>query len=262
MRACLVAVLLAASVTTAAARPGAPRPRSRTPGRVAVPHHAPASQFERVAAEPLTTRLDAALGAAHRQVKPYRALRRELREAASPAEWRAFEQASWAPFPLRERWVGEDREGFLDRGLPGKVVTYLQTEAERAPYRVTIGEDGLLRDAGGQLLDLGAGSLLVADADGTLYARDSREIARRVKNGERPFAHSGFLAGRPAEMSIEAEVKAGRATHAKNRSGHYRPSRAPFMAFLLRLERQKLDLSQLEVSFDPKSFVHARDTSP
>jgi hypothetical protein len=135
-------------------------------------------------------------------------------------------------------------------------VTYLRTAKEREPHRVTIGTDGRLYDRRGKPVDCASDSLLVADTDGNLFLRDMNDIRRdTLKDGQPAFNHASMLGGEPAEMSIEVRVDDGWVKHAKNRSGHYRPSRLTFMAWLLRLESRGLDLANATVSFDLKSVV-------
>src|SRR5690606_35625679 len=122
---------------------------------------------------------------------------------------------------------------------------------ERERYRVTIGKDGRLYDALGWSIDLSPKSLLVADRTGALYARDAEEIARDPD--PLGFAHSSLLGGEPALMSIEVSARGGVLVAAKNRSGHYRPSRKAFVGWLVGLERQGVDLRRASVSFDKKS---------
>jgi hypothetical protein len=188
--------------------------------------------------------------------RPYAELRGALEKALSPGEWQGFAGMSWKPYSLRGRWVGEHRPGFVSKGTARRQVSYLG-RGERAKYRVTIGKDGLLYDARGKRFSAGPNSLLVMDTSGNLYARDANDIA--ADPSSLTFAHSSFLAGGPVAMSVEVEVKDGKAIHAKNRSGHYRPSRANFVSWIIGMEGRGLDVSALRVSFDAKSTVEDDD---
>jgi hypothetical protein len=188
--------------------------------------------------------------------RSYHGLRAELETEAGPEKWQSFRNLKWQPYTLRQRWIGEHQPGFVSKGKPRKPVLYLRTARMRAPYRVTIGADGLLYDARNKLVEAGPLSLAVADSEGNLYIRDSVAIARDEQRGrKRSFLHSTLLGGGEAEMSFEIQVKDGRVVHLTNRSGHYRPSRMTFVSWLLGIEQKGLDLSQAMVEFDPKSVV-------
>lgn len=188
--------------------------------------------------------------------RSFAALRTALATSMAPAEWRTFARGvAWKPYPLRERWVGEEHAGFVSKGKPRRQMAYLGRR-ERARYKVTIGRDGLLRDARGKLFSCGPNSVLVADQHGNLYARDAGAIATEAEDPSKlAFAHSSFLAGQPVAMSVEVEVAEGKLKHAKNRSGHYRPSRKNFVSWLVGLESRGLDTSELSVSFDFQSTI-------
>jgi hypothetical protein len=178
----------------------------------------------------------------------YRQLRADYKAHLGEAEWKAFKAQKLEPVSMRERWDGEDREGFVKDGRVRRRVEYLRTAAARAPYQIRIGKDGKLY-SGEKLFDTeGRLEAMVMDEADQHYGPLSREDTK-----EKNLKHSSFLAGEDARMGYEAVVERGVVRRLKNRSGHYRPSRRSFMRWLLHLESQGVDMNQLEIEFDPKS---------
>jgi hypothetical protein len=119
----------------------------------------------------------------------------------------------------------------------GTPVTYLQDEAQRAPYRLYV-QDGKLYDAQGELFDTrGAGSafggtpgraIFVMDAMGSFYASNVHAPGK--------FQHSSFLAGGPVAAAGEMEVHNGKLRLVTKRCETYRPTWAQVRQAVHRLE--------------------------
>jgi len=161
--------------------------------------------------------------------------------------WYALKSAPVGSVSMRDRWRGEDREGFEKDGRSRRPVRYLHTAAEREKFLVTLGADGKLY-AGDKLFhtDGQLVTMMVAH-DGSMYAETDREVVHRDN-----IKHSSYLAGADAPMALEIQVDHGHAVLATNRSGHYRPERIAFMRWLLSVE-DRMDTSRLDIRFDEKS---------
>jgi hypothetical protein len=113
-------------------------------------------------------------------------------------------------------------EGEETGAVWGTKVKYLSAD-ERKAYELTVGPDGLLRDANQQLFDTtgaytadGPGkAVFVMSEAGTLYA------SLEHKPGK--FHHSSFLAGQPVAAAGELVATQGVVTQISNHSGHYKP---------------------------------------
>lgn len=152
--------------------------------------------------------------------------------------------------PLDSKYEGEHLPG---NKVFGTAVHYLD-EIERQDYKLTVGEDGLLRDADGDLFDTrdasslhhpeGGRAIFVMDRNGDLYASSYQEKGI--------FHHSSFLGGEPVAAAGELGVKDGKVHLISNQSGHYKPpeeSVGQFMRHLFKREGAELDLPNLDVMF-------------
>ncbi len=145
---------------------------------------------------------------------------------------------------LQPAFVGEN----LPRGnkppFQGSIVRYL-SEAERAPYRLTV-KDGKLYDAAGRLFDTrgaetvhsgGGRAIFIMDRDGSIYASTYQEVGK--------FHHSSLAAGRPVTAAGELEVVNGVLRLITNQSGHYRPLAAFNEQALEVLKASGVDISRV-----------------
>ncbi|MFC7344562.1 putative T7SS-secreted protein [Saccharopolyspora griseoalba] len=143
---------------------------------------------------------------------------------------------------MDSKYEGEHLPGNDIFGTP---VTYLD-EVQREAFRLHVDEDGLLRDADGDLFDSSGAStvqhpddgraIFVMDENGRIYASTDHEAGR--------FHHSSFLSGQPAAAAGELVVKDGKVELITNQSGHYKPMEADiaqFMRHLFRREGAPLD---------------------
>jgi hypothetical protein len=123
----------------------------------------------------------------------------------------AEEEGRFKTLPMDQKYVGEDERG----------VVYLHDPDDQAVYRVSIGDDGLIRDADGNLLDTtgmvsASGregrAIWVMDKDGNIYiGAQERGV----------FQHSSFVAGEDVAGAGEISVEQGRVTYFSDQSGHY-----------------------------------------
>ena len=154
--------------------------------------------------------------------------------------------------PLRDDYHGEQHGGVFDTP-----VRYLD-EAEREDYKLHVDEDGLLRDADGDLFDTthagsiwhpqGGRAIVVMDQHGDIFA-SQQQI-------EGHFHHSSFLGGEPVGAAGELGVKDGNVQLISNNSGHYQPTKTNTYDFIKHLYNDKgafFDRENLEVKFDPRS---------
>lgn len=152
--------------------------------------------------------------------------------------------------PLLERYHGEQFPGNAEFGTP---VTYLD-EARRQDFKLHVDDDGLLRDADGDLFDTskaytahteeGGRAIFVMDQHGEIYASMQQKV------GE--FHHSSFLGGQPVATAGELGVKDGVLRLISNNSGHYQPSQDSTLEFLKHLYKDKgavRDLENLQVFY-------------
>jgi hypothetical protein len=128
-------------------------------------------------------------------------------------------QSKYRTTPMLLSYVGE-----AEGKIPQYKTRYLNTEEERAPYRITV-KNGLLYDANGFLLDTSEGwvhdsergllkgtSIFVMDGAGKFYS---------VKQDDPTFYHSTFLAGAPVASGGQWRVHQGVIEKMDDRSGHY-----------------------------------------
>lgn len=148
--------------------------------------------------------------------------------------------------PLRDEYVGEHLPGFKGRPNP---VTYLSA-AKREQHLISVGDDGLLRDAKGDLFDTTAGksvhsseprAIFVMDEGGNVFASNYQEVGR--------FHHSSLNAGNPVAAAGELGVKEGVVHFVSNASGHYRPGKEATMTFMRHLFNER------GAKFDPDADV-------
>ena len=133
---------------------------------------------------------------------------------------------------MEPRYYGEETGSVW-----GTKVKYLSAE-ERKKYLLTVGEDGLLRDAQNQLFDttnsktdaVKGKSVFVMDEKGNIYASPHQ------KRGK--FHHSSFLAGGPVAAAGELTAKHGVVTQVSNGSGHYQPDQSFTHQFVEQLRRK------------------------
>jgi hypothetical protein len=127
--------------------------------------------------------------------------------------------------------------------------TYLKTEAERAPYKMTL-KNGLVYDANGALFDTSDGDLRglsnsqgkamgVLSAEGELFAMKEQELGK--------LHHSTLLGGDPVAFAFEFVVKNGVITEIKNLSGHYLPPIELYAQFLDRLLIGKVNIDAIDL---------------
>jgi hypothetical protein len=109
--------------------------------------------------------------------------------------------------------LGKRQDALLD-------TVYLD-EAERAKYLISVGDDGLLRDADGNLFDTthntSGMAIYVMDKDGNIYAGQEEDQV---------FQHSSFFAGGEVAGAGQMKVEAGRLTYLDDRAGHYKLERS------------------------------------
>jgi len=139
--------------------------------------------------------------------------------------------------PLRDEYVGEHLPGFHGRSNP---VTYL-SGAKRQQHLLSVGEDGLLRDAKGNPFDTTAGTsvhsssepraIFAMDRDGNVFASNYQEVGR--------FHHSSLVGGEPVAAAGELGVKDGVVHFVSNASGHYRPTKEATVAFMRHLFHER-----------------------
>jgi hypothetical protein len=126
---------------------------------------------------------------------------------------------------------------------------YFKSEAERAPYVVSIGADNTLVWTATQQ-PVGKGTyIFVWGPNEKLYA-----AAEGAPGRQRDFRHSTFFAGAAVLFAGEFETdEQGRMVKLNNKSGHYRPEFAPWVTFLSFLRTQGVDAKRVEKMFVTKS---------
>ena len=192
-----------------------------------------------------TSDASASLKGDHKQ--SYTSLRASLKASMSAAEWAKLKTKPLSTVSMRDRWIGEDRPGFEKDGTRRRTVDYLHDPSARSRFVLEIGKDGRLYSNGKPFDTHGELVNAVMDTDGNLYADGPQHGDHGLH-----LKHSSFLAGAPADIAFEIEGRQGKPKRLTNRSGHYRMKRLAFMAGLLKVEK-RLDLSEAEVNFDPKS---------
>lgn len=154
--------------------------------------------------------------------------------------------------PLRDDYHGEQHGGVFDTP-----VRYLD-EVEREDYKLHVDEDGLLRDADGDLFDTAhAGSLYQPQGGRAIFVMDQHgDIFASQHQIEGHFHHSSFLGGEPVGAAGELGAKDGKVQLISNNSGHYRPTKTDAYNFIKHLYNDKgafFDRENLDVKFDPRS---------
>ena len=179
----------------------------------------------------------------------WKSFRSSLKASLPRPDWEALKSEPLMLHEMRPHHVGEEHQGFIKAGTARIARTYLRTEAERAPFWLTLGEDGRFYDYQGHRFDTGGHKVpLSMDPAGHIYARNFPDDEVREQ-----YKHSSYTAGGPVLMAADVRFADGLLTFAVNRSGHYRPWRRSFIKWLLLLESVHADLSQLEMDFDRKS---------
>lgn len=142
-------------------------------------------------------------------------------------------------------------------------------DGERAKRRLTIGEDGRLRDRNGNLYNTPVGHVssdrkavttgYVMDREGNFYPHAASEeavwAAGRVGGDHKPLrggfdnrmVHASVPGGRPVAMAGIWEVRDGVVRYLSNKSGHYRPEVANFEFARGFMAERGLDLSQARI---------------
>lgn len=151
--------------------------------------------------------------------------------------------------PLLDHYHGEHVPGNDVFGTP---VHYLD-DIERQDYKLHVDDEGLLRDADGDLFDTSAGksvhstdprAIFVMDQQGNLFASNHQAVGH--------FHHSSFLGGHPVGAAGELGVKDGKVQLISNNSGHYQPSKTATYDFIKHLYNDKgafFDRDNLSVRF-------------
>jgi hypothetical protein len=130
-------------------------------------------------------------------------------------------------------------------------VTYL-TDAERNELKLSVGKDGKLYDANGNLFDTSGGTthwsgqgraIFVMDGQGNIYASNTQVVGA--------FHHSSFLAGGDVAGAGELQVSNGELTLISNNSGHYRPPSSLNQQVLSVLAAQGVDTSAVATHWIP-----------
>jgi hypothetical protein len=199
-------------------------------------------------------------------------------QGASGAESDAIvlDQKSWLEcFDRKHRYGANLRpyyKAWLDNGTPGKhfwdwldteprpklpelprdkldaeVVTYLDTDAERAMFRVQM-VNGVMLTSDGAILDTGK----AADGNEWIFvvsARDQIMYVHRKETRTIPrFHHTSFLGAEPVKVAGQLEVINGQLTSVNLHSGHYRPREdRDLLRFLRELEGSGIDLAHIRV---------------
>ncbi len=124
-------------------------------------------------------------------------------------------------------------------------VTYLNTDAERAPYLLGLDKNGTLMQEGkpfdtAKLSTMFSGlgwAIYVMSPDGAIYSASHRVSA---------FHHSSFLAASDVAGAGEMQVVNGRLAAISNKSGHYTPGVIQLVQTLEELVSRGLPLASLD----------------
>ncbi|WP_347331538.1 RHS repeat-associated core domain-containing protein [Marinimicrobium locisalis] len=117
----------------------------------------------------------------------------------------------------------------------GVEVEYLESEEERAPFKIFV-KDGLIVDAYGKPLDTGGGPyIFVMDPQGRIFAGAPRIFE---------FHHSSFLGGGDVASAGEMEVASGYLLRNNSESGHYKPTEAHNDQFVREMKERGVDAEQ------------------
>jgi hypothetical protein len=148
------------------------------------------------------------------------------------------------------RYLGENIPGannIFGLAEANKAVVYLD-DSERAQLALSVGEDGKLYDADGNLFDTtgapGNKAIWVMDKDGNLYAATTQDVGT--------FQHSSILAGKPVAGAGEIEVSNGEIVSINDKSGHYLPTREFTMRAVNHLRSQGVNISDSQILFTAK----------
>ena len=129
-------------------------------------------------------------------------------------------------------------------------VIYLN-ESERDAYEIFVGEDGLLYQADGTILDTTdaytvnatgvkepSHAIYVMDSRGRIFLSKYHEVGR--------FHHSSLVAGGPTAIAGEARIAAGCKGLFNNRSGHYKHAPEHLKYLRMELEARGANLEQIQ----------------
>lgn len=131
--------------------------------------------------------------------------------------------------------------------LDAEVVTYLDTDAKRAKFRVQI-VNGVMLTSDGTVLDTGESAegnewiFVVSAVEQIMYVhrKETQSIPR--------FHHTSFLGAEPVKVAGQIEVINGQVMSVNLHSGHYRPREdRDLLRFLRALEVSGIDLVHIHV---------------
>ncbi|MEV5705228.1 hypothetical protein [Actinoallomurus sp. NPDC052274] len=142
---------------------------------------------------------------------------------ASRAAGDAAEKAPFKTIKLKESYRGENKPGGIIGPWGDRIEVRYLNDVERRDYRLTVDEDGLLRDSKGRPFNSVAGenpdapgAIFVMDKHGNIYASNFEEYGK--------FHHSSLLGGEDVAGAGTLSVSDGRVNAISNSSGHYKPS--------------------------------------
>lgn len=139
------------------------------------------------------------------------------------------------PFPLRSKIMsflkGENLQAALHPDFYTAKVKYLDDQ-ERQAYRIFVIDNRLVDYRGEPICEEKCRGIFVMTPMGEIYFSDKPIF--------REFHHSSFIAGNDVAAAGELRIKDGKLLSVNNRSGHYRPTYAHILQFLLELQTQGL----------------------
>lgn len=130
---------------------------------------------------------------------------------------------------LQEKYIGEEA-GAARANLPQKI-RYFRTEAESAPYELTISKSGVVRN--GEKLENGWMEIVLTPS-GELFGYFGHESASEA------LEHSSFTSGKPVAFAGRMQLQRGKVTKIENVSSRYQTPEALFSSIYLYLENQGL----------------------
>lgn len=159
--------------------------------------------------------------------------------------------------PLQEKYFGENIP--WDKGR-SKVVNYLRTDDERAPFRITI-QNGRIYDHEGNPLDTRDcthtvprkfteepidAAIFIMDENGEIYIHKHPNLGQ--------WHHSSLAGGRPVAGAGELTVHDGYLVAITNHSGHYQVPRFLMEQVFTELKSKRVDMARVEkIFFSPPS---------
>ncbi len=155
--------------------------------------------------------------------------------------------------PMKKKYIGENLPGYT--GKQNWLVKYL-SPSEREAYRLVL-RDGKFYNSKGELfstvyphvsIHADGKAIFVVDRNGGIFAS--------TYHPKGSFHHSSLLAGGDGYVMGELRTVEGQLTYINLESGHYTPPTEAGEAFLLALEKLRVDISKVVREFRPNVLRH------